>query len=186
MEIVKEIAKDFIRDNYSEGDSGKKIADEVLDKSYDLKNDNDRLIFFNLIKDHAKETYGLHYTTCKRGDCDYSKQFKLLNYYIDKHISELDINSIDSFTYQEQNENNDKLDKILSEIEKLRNGQELIYDDLIQEINDLKEMYHLGKKTWGQVFKGKFVETLMSGVIDKTIIKHLFEFVEKDVTKLIN
>lgn len=186
MEIVKEITKDFIRDNYSEGDSGEKLANEALDKSYDLRNDNDRLIFFNLIKDHAKETYGEHYKTCKKDNCDYSKQFKLLNYYLDKHISELDINSNDYFTYQEQNTNNDRLDKILNEIEKLSNGQELIYDDLIQEINDLKEMYHLGKKTWGQVLKGKSFEMLMAGVLDKTIIKHLVEIVEKDVTKFIN
>lgn len=186
MDIIKEIAKDFIRDNYDEGESGKKLADEALHKSYDLKDDNDRLIFFNLIKDHAKETFGFHYETCKRDDCNYSKQFKLLNYYIDKHISELEINSTDFFTYQEKNENNDKLDKVLSEIEKLRNGQELIYDDLIQEINDLKEMYHLGKKTWSQVLKGKSFEMLISGVLDKTIIKHLVEIVEKDVTKLIN
>ncbi|MBE7442245.1 MAG: hypothetical protein HS119_07325 [Flavobacteriales bacterium] len=168
------------------GKVGKNLADEALHKSYDLKNDNDRLIFFNIFKDHAKEVFELHFKSCKRDNCNYSKQFKLLNYYLDKHISELEINSTDFFTYQEQDENNDRLDKILFEIEKLRNGQELIYDDLIKEINDLKEMYHLGKKTWSQVLKGKSFEMLISGVLDKTIIKHLVEIVEKDVIKLIN
>ena len=68
----------------------------------------------------------------------------------------------------------------------MRTGQELIYDDLIDEINELKELYHLGKKTWGQVLRGKALEMPLKGIATEVVIKHLIEIVEEDVSKLIN
>ena len=39
-----------------------------------------------------------------------------------------------------------KLDKILSDLQTLKNGQQIIYEDLKEEIESLKELYILGKK----------------------------------------
>ena len=186
-EIIKEIADDFLRTSYHTHIDGDEFANESLLKSYELNNDKDRLVFFNIVKSHVKVAFDKHYETCKKDNCSIAKAYRLSNYHIDNSINELAIeDSENAFDYEEEAINNEKLDQIISELSKLRTGQELIYDDLINEIEELKELYHLGKKTWGQILKGKALEMFLKGVANELIIKQLIELVEDDVSRLIN
>jgi hypothetical protein len=87
---------------------------------------------------------------------------------------------------RDRQEYDDKLDAIISEVEKLREGQGLIYDDIIRELEELKGMYDLGKKHWGQMVKGKVMEMVLKGAVQESVIKPLLKMVGEDFSRLLN
>lgn len=65
----------------------------------------------------------------------------------------------DKLSNEEKNIIIDGLDELKSEIEKLRKGQEIIYDDFVDEIEELKSLINvLGKKNFSQIVKGKLID----------------------------
>ena len=63
------------------------------------------------------------------------------------------------FTNEEKNVIIKRLDELSSELNKIKKGQEIIYDDLVDEISELKPLLSiLNKKNWKQILKGKLVD----------------------------
>ncbi|MDB0037920.1 hypothetical protein N9F08_01010 [bacterium] len=60
----------------------------------------------------------------------------------------------------------------------MKDGQQVMYDDLIQEIEELKKWYILGKKNWKALFGGKITEMVASGVIAEATAKPLIGFLQ--------
>lgn len=53
----------------------------------------------------------------------------------------------------------DRLDDLTNKLSKMELGQQLIYDDIIAEIEEMKDLINiLNKKSWFQLLKGKFVD----------------------------
>lgn len=62
----------------------------------------------------------------------------------------------------------EKLDDLVKKLERLETGQRLIYDDVIEEIEELKKLLEvLNKKTWGQTLKGKLIDWGLGQLTDK-------------------
>lgn len=99
---------------------------------------------------------------------------------IKKYLSE------DSFFENDKNETSAKLDEILERMQKLENGQEIIYEDLSKELNEMKDYYYLNKKTWSQLFIGKLTTMISSGIVSETVSKEIVRIIEEGSTKLIN
>ena len=60
----------------------------------------------------------------------------------------------------------EKLDELLERLMKLELGQQVIYDDLADEISDLKDLVGvLGKKDWKQMLKVKLVDAGLGNII---------------------
>lgn len=84
---------------------------------------------------------------------------------------------IDPFTEVEKAEIIERLNSMSDDLSKLKDGQEIIYDDLMAEMEELKKLLSvLGKKNWSEVLKGKlmtwgFGEMLDQGI--ELIEKHL-------------
>ncbi len=77
----------------------------------------------------------------------------------------------DKINSQEREEIEKKLDDFLFELEKLKTGQKIIYDDLSNDLKDLKKLLNiLGKKDFRQIFKGKLLDaglgSLTSSVLE--------------------
>lgn len=67
-------------------------------------------------------------------------------------------NKLSDFTDSEINIINANLDQLLIRIQKLELGQEIIYEDLVSDINELRELaYRVKKKTWFEILKGKMI-----------------------------
>ena len=64
-------------------------------------------------------------------------------------------------------------------------GQQIIYDDLSAELQELKDFYILGKKKWYQLFLGKTAEMVIGGVISETVSKELINVMGKIGQKLV-
>lgn len=89
---------------------------------------------------------------------------------------------VESFTYEEMQSANDKLEIIIQEIEKLKAGQEVIWTDVRKDIEELKALYTLGKKNWRQLLLGKLTEMTAAGLVGDTLSKTIEEMLKPIVS----
>lgn len=93
---------------------------------------------------------------------------ELLIWYLEESQS---YNSTDYFSKKEVEIFEEKLDKIKEIIYTLKDGQEIIFD----EIEDLQEqLLHSKKKNWTEMFKGKFYDFVFQKIITETMFKEAF------------
>lgn len=94
------------------------------------------------------------------------------------------LNEADQFSKEDKVKLLSSLDELSLRISKMEMGQQIIYDDLTSEVEDLKELLNvLSKKHWSEILKGKFVD-LGLGHLAKEISELLID-VFKD-GKLLN
>ncbi len=90
-----------------------------------------------------------------------------------------------TFSEQDKNDLSNKIDKVLSELEKLQTGHEIIWTDMKEELDELKEMYHLNKKNWRQLLTGKITEMLAGGIVSEAISKKIVDSINPTIEKLL-
>lgn len=61
-----------------------------------------------------------------------------------------------------------RLDEFSERLARMEVGQQITYDDLMEELETLKKLLNvLGKKDWGQILKGKLVDAGFGQLADK-------------------
>ena len=74
----------------------------------------------------------------------------------------------DKFTDFEKKGAIQRIDELGLQLSRLEMGQQIIYDDLIDELEELKQLVGvLGKKHWWQILKGKLVDAGFGGLSDQ-------------------
>jgi hypothetical protein len=81
-----------------------------------------------------------------------------------------------------ESEINSKIDSVLSKLDDLGYGQEIIFNE-IEELRNLSKK--LSKKTWSQLVKGKMVDLVISEVINKNVATYIYEALVEDKFKLL-
>jgi len=99
---------------------------------------------------------------------------------------------IEPFTPVEVVSMNQKLDSILADMEKLKAGQEVIWTDFRddirafrREMEEMKDLYSLGKHNWRQLMLGKLAEMIAAGIVADTFSKRIEELFMPIVHQLI-
>jgi predicted transcriptional regulator len=96
----------------------------------------------------------------------------------EQHFSKSDITEI-----------NDRLDAvqemIKTEFEKILISQQFTYDDIMAELNELREYTGLPKKIFRQLTAGKLAEMLVSGVIGATLSQRIADQINPAIDKLL-
>jgi hypothetical protein len=176
MDIIIKQATRFT-DNYFRGGAR---YQEILEKAKEIVNDIDnpldKIRFLNIILERNNIDYEKHKPKC--GDplrCNESFAYEKVSYDLKQELSRLgvQINS-DAFTSEEKKQHDSKLDDILYNLEILKTGQQVIFE----EINELRDLYFLGKKNWYQLLLGKSTEMVIAGIISETISKQIIESVK--------
>jgi hypothetical protein len=155
---------------------------------FKFNREKDKLKYLTIVSQYVQQESEKYAKECKNpATCDTSKTHREVNFFINQMLEEygIGINNEEIFTSEEKYENNRKLDDLLQEIEKLRMGQEIIYNDLIKEIEELKNLYFIGKKNWCQNLAGKSLEMVASGVVSETVSKKLISIAGITFNKLI-
>ena len=68
-------------------------------------------------------------------------------------------NPSDSFSKEEKIEIIKRLDEFGTKLNRLEKGQEITYNDLLKELEELRDLvWILGKKNWIEVMKGKLID----------------------------
>ena len=189
MDIVKTYADKIIR-RYFSGNARdvKKVEEAANSTLWDLRQDKDKIRFLNMVLEAANIDYEKHLLECKNKEtCDDSKNYAFSIHFLQNELYDLGINADeDTFTIEEKEIAESKLNKILEEINKLSLGQELIYNEMMAEIEELRELYYLGKKNWYQILIGKAAEMTAGGVVGNTVSQKIIETFSDKVPKLLS
>jgi len=176
VNIVEEIANEFL-DEYYVSSENKNYFLNGLDKELSrYKKEADKIIFLKSVRSSIQEMYDDHFANCKeKKDCETLKWHLKSIFYVNNLLEDYSISEDknDCFTSEEKQMFCDKLDKIIDEIEILKKGQNVIYDDLSEEIEEMKGLFYLGKKNWKTLLVGKGFEMVAGGVVSETISKEL-------------
>lgn len=163
----------------------------VLQKLYELYNDNFysiSLIFeINEIKYRENEPNEIAENLKKRGYGIREKGWSTKDFlkisvkgasYIERQNKILK----NKVKKKQESKINDKIDLVLSQLDKLGYGQQIIFEE-IEELRGLSKK--LNKKTWSQVIKGKVVDLALSELISKDVATFIYESLVDDKFKLL-
>jgi hypothetical protein len=172
--LAEEIASRYIERGI--GDENKLIA-KVRDELFEIKSEHDKLGLLTIILEANELEYQDHLKGCTNlKTCGTNKQHQRVAYFLQQELEELGINiNADHFTWEEKSQCNAQLDDL---IETLTASNQMLSEQLEIlriEIEELKNLYVLGKKNWKQLLLGKTGEMVSSGIVSEAVSKPLFE-----------
>ncbi len=146
----------------------------------------DKIKFINVIIEANNKTLIVHKLKCANPKCTQDFEHGNIQYFLTQELNRLGVHlNEDTFTDEEKEKSESKLDQILKSLNDLKMGQEIIYEDLLKEINDLRELYFLGKRKWHQLFLGKCVDMVASGIASETVSKQIVDEFSKTFPNLL-
>jgi len=188
MDIILKQANRFA-DNYFNGGVSRyqEILDSATDKVSAIDNPLDKIKFLNVVLEKNNSEYKKHKPVCVDPEnCSKNFAYENIAYFLTQELNRLGVHfNGDTFSDIEKQEAESKLDKILSQLVDLKMGQEIIYEDLTKEINELKDLYFLGKKKWYQLLIGKSAEMVASGIVSETVAKEIINIVKTTYPNLL-
>ena len=167
----------------------KVIIDDVRLALYDYNKDSYKIQFLDRLKYLYKDSYDQHLIGCTakiKSDCPTNQIHEDILFFLQEELEIYD-NSLDheEFSLKDKELANEAFEKLLYEINLLKLGQEITYEDLSNEIEDLKNFYFLNKKNWTEMFIGKLSQMVVSGIIGETVSKEIINFIQDNYPKLI-
>ncbi len=165
----------------------KKILEKVDDDLYNVDSDTDKLAYLTVVLEANDKTYQEHLKDCTNLEsCPTNAKHEDINYFLQQELRRIGVTiSDDSFTREEKETLTDYLDKIVSDLEALKTGQQIIYDDLKEEVEELKKWFLVGKKNWRQMAVGKIGEMVAGGIISAGVSEPILETLKAEVPNLI-
>lgn len=172
------MAMEFAENQYHYTGSPREFIDKLKSELYRYNSDSDKLNYISVVRNFVKNGHDEHYEECKnREKCDELKDYNKALYFIDGLGIDygIKLKNDDIFSDIEKLEYNNKLDQILRDLQEMKQGQEITYNDLLEEIEELKKLYFLGKKNWKQLLAGKTVEMVAGGIVSETVSTQLIK-----------
>ena len=177
MDIIIHLADKFSKLFIRDGSTPNELIEEAKIEVGKIYDPLDKIKFLQFVIEKNRESQEEHFKDCKqRENCVRLINHKKIDYFLCQELKMLGTHKFeDTFSNFEIKEYNEKIYKILSDIEVLKDGQKIIYEDLSEQLNELKDLYFLGKKKWYQIVVGKVIEMASSGIISQTISKEIIE-----------
>ncbi len=136
-----------------------------------------------------------HESECNLPNCSKHKSFEKAVFIIQQEIDKLvdDINIYEDYSrfnlsLKGEQFSNEEIENINDKLDKIILGQEITYDDLQKEIEELKELiYVLNKKNFKELLTGKLINMTVDGFLSKKMLDEIFKsFGYNGVEKLLN
>lgn len=182
MNLIQVQAKDFLSRNFQEGDHYSSFIQSVRSELFEYRKPAHRLEFIDHLMVMLKRKYDKHLEHCDykndRGKCSKNTQYENILFFIQNEKDDI-VSTISSeeYTPTERAALNNNIQQVLADLQTLKDGQQITYDDLMQMTEELKELYFLGKKNWTQLLIGKLTEMVASGVVSETVSKAIIDVV---------
>ena len=183
MNYIEKSATEFARIVLYNISKYEEIVKKSKDKINNIDNKKDKIKFLSILLEQNKIKYEMHLKECTdKENCPDNIGHESVRYYLTQELNRLGVDTDeDMFTSKEKETYENKLDQILEEIELLKASQRFIYDEVMTEINELKDFYYLGKKNWMHLFVGKLVDMTASGIISETLSKKIIVDFKKEL-----
>lgn len=188
MDIIIHLADEFSKFYIRDGSTPNELIDEAQLKIGSIYDPLDKIKFLQFVIEKNREAREAHFKECTdRENCVRLFNYNKIDYFLCQELKLLGTHKFeDTFSNLEIKLLSEKIDIILSEIEVLKDGQKIIYEDLSDQLNELKDLYFLGKKKWYQIMVGKAIEMTSSGIISQTISKEIIEKINEVSKYLLN
>lgn len=188
MNIIQKQADEFVRYHMNEHSEYKKFIDKVHQHLREYKKTTYKIEFVEYVIRKAKIAFDDHLLECtSKNNCGVNIFYENSLFFLQEELKELEseLNPVD-FSRQEKTSLNQTLQKIVEDLNTIKLGQQITYDDVKDEFEELKDLYYLNKKNWVQLFTGKLSEMVAGGVISETISKNLAEIIKTSYEDLIS
>jgi hypothetical protein len=189
MDIIKiqaDESADRIYTGYSHI-SASKVIGQVRLAINDISNEADKIKYLSIILERNNLEAVKHQPICTKGeDCEIEKRLATISYYLNQDLEELGvIRNENTFTMHEKRAMEERIDQLLQHLASLKAGQQVIYEELLKELEELKSLFFLGRKNWKQLVIGKASEMVVGGVISETISHTIVEALKPAVSNLL-
>lgn len=179
---IQTLADELIRYHIYHGiDESDELIKKVKNSLYDIKSEKDKLELLTTILEANETEYQKHLKVCENPTtCSTNKCHQKVAYYLQQELDELGFNSeADHFTWEEKSECNSHLDKLIEDLITSNNLVNEKLKMLQSELEELKNLYVLGKKNWRQQLVGKLSDMVASGVISELTAKPIIQNILK-------
>ncbi len=177
MNIVENEAKEFYQWDLLTGvNTLANIKSNLDSKLYNFNRDRDKLDFLKILRTSCVEDIKDHISGGCVG-CGYEEPRNRAIFAIEQEIESInryysfEPKKDDIFSSEEESNLHSKLNKIIEELEKQGFGQQIIFE----EIEELKDHFNLGKKTFFQLVKGKLIDLTIEKVLEKTVVVEIYK-----------
>ena len=191
MNIIQRHADEFFktRGYIKTSRNGKDIIDDVRSTLYDYKKTSYKIQFVERLIYLYKDSYDKHLLTCNatdKSECPSNRFHEDILFFLQEELEEFEtILDNNEFSQSEKQLYDEKLEKILYEINLLKLGQEITFEDFKTEFEELKDYYFLNKKNWSEMFIGKMTQMVASGIIGETVSKEIVNFLKENYTSFL-
>ena len=188
MNIIKRQANDFIERNLNSYDLYKNFIDNVKSKLWDYRKTSNKVEFIEQIIATIKIEYDKHLINCPNlNNCSVNFFYENVLFFLQEELEALEDELTPAdFNKNEKNTLNETLQTIVSELNIIKLGQQITYDDLLLEFENLKDFYFLNKKNWIQLFSGKLNDMVVGGVISEVTANQILKVINDNYNNLIN
>lgn len=189
MNFIEKKAQTMVKLYFNQKLGNHKKVLEIVDKDLsNVDNSSDRLLYLTIVMEANDLAYHEHLKECiNPTECTTNLKHEQINYYLQQELKRIGIEiSNDSFTREEKQILVACLDKELEDLKKIKVEHELIYNELKEEIDDLKKWFLIGKKNWIQLAVGKFSEMVASGIVSASISEPIINALKTLLPKLLN
>lgn len=180
MNLIQRQAEDFLKYQLQYTHKpAKYFIENVRTQLLEYRKATHRIEFIEYIKDQVKEEYDSHLKECTKGPtCEINRFCEDTLFFLQEEIEELEetLSPIE-FRSSQKHELSESLKIILDDLNRLKLGQEITYNDLYAAIQESKDYYFLNKKNWVQLLAGKLAEMAAGGIVSETISKDIVKLV---------
>lgn len=182
-QLGQKIVEDYIKYEIS---NSKRIVDLVLEEANNIKSERDKIDFFSTILEGNEKALQLHLSECPTPNCDDKMNHDRVSYFLQQELALLGVNANqDYFTSEEKENFNHFVDTIIEQINLSNQLMTEQFEILSNEIEELKNLYFLGKKNWKQLLLGKTSEMVASGIVSETLSKPLLDLAKNTFQNLL-
>ncbi|PKR80374.1 hypothetical protein CW751_09890 [Brumimicrobium salinarum] len=188
MNIIQHQVIDFVRTTPVPHSNYRLYLDSVKSWLYEINEEGTKYELLSELIKHFKQEMDEKVENTLRPDKSMEiDQYKVLIFRLNDELNGIrEYVSKKNFFENEKSKLDEKLDEILCQLQTLKNGQEIIYEDLTKELNEMKEFYFLNKKTWKELLIGKLFSMVNSGVISLTVSQKIVNIINDEYANLID
>ncbi|MBU1579410.1 MAG: hypothetical protein KJ578_04585 [Bacteroidetes bacterium] len=182
MNIIQKQAADFYQMNMREGRTKHQaFIDVVKSELYNYRKQAHKMEFLQWILSKLKMDFDSHYEECEnKENCQINETYENSLFFLQIELEEIEASlSENDFTSLAKTEMDLKLNEILDQMKTVQLGQQITYDDIKSEIEELKDFYFLNKKNWKQLLLGKLEDFTVAGIVAEKISKPLLELLKQ-------
>lgn len=176
--IQKQAATFYERSMRESRTKHQEFVNEVKSELFNYRKTAHKVEFLQWILSKLKMDFDRHYEECEhKGNCQINETYENSLFFLQIELEEIEASlSENDFTSLAKTEMDLKLNEILDQMKTVQLGQQITYDDIKTEIEELKELYFLNKKNWKQLVFGKLFEFTASGMVGEGISQPVMEF----------